>query len=35
MYKPVGMQDGAATTGLVDDDCGDGDGARGVKDCVA
>ena len=29
------MQDGEAATGLVDDDCGDGDGACGLKDRVA
>lgn len=35
MYKPVGVEDGAATAGLVDDHCGDGDRARGLKDRVA
>lgn len=29
------MQDGAATSGLADDDRGDGDRARGLRDCVA
>lgn len=29
------MEDGAATTGLADDDRGDGDGARALQDHVA
>lgn len=31
----MGMEDGAATTGLADDDRGDGDGARALQDHVA
>lgn len=34
-YKPVGMQDGAATAGLIDDDSRSGDGALGLEDQVA
>lgn len=29
------MEDGAASTGLADDDCGNGDRARGLRDRVA
>lgn len=34
VYKPVGVEDRAAAAGLVHDDCGDGDGACGLKDRV-
>lgn len=33
-HRPVGMQDGAATAGLIDDDRRGGDGALGLKDHV-
>lgn len=35
VYKPVGVQDGAAAAGLVDDDCRSGDGALGLKDRIS
>lgn len=35
MYKPVGMQDGAAAAGLIDDDCRSRDGALGLKDHIS
>lgn len=35
VHEPVGVEDGAAAAALVNDDRGDGDGARGLKDRVA
>lgn len=35
VYKPVGVQNGAAAAGLVDDDCRSGDGALGLKDHIS
>lgn len=34
VYKPVGVQDGAAAARLIDDDCRSGDGAFGLKDRI-